>query len=101
MATTEKLDPRAALAKMEAEETAARAAADKLEADNEKKRKELLASLKEADLADVLEKIKLHGFTATDLRTALKKKGVRKATPRKSTARKTTARKSTPRKKTA
>ena len=33
MATTEKLDPRAALAKMEAEETAARAAADKLEAD--------------------------------------------------------------------
>jgi hypothetical protein len=101
MATTEKLDPRAALAKMEAEETAARAAADKLEADNEKKRKELLASLKEADLADVLEKIKLHGFTATDLRTALKKKGARKATPRKSTARKTTARKSTPRKKTA
>jgi hypothetical protein len=101
MATTEKLDPRAALAKMEAEETAARAAADKLEADNEKKRKELLASLKEADLADVLEKIKLHGFTATDLRTALKKKGARKATPRKSTARKTTARKSTPRKKAA
>lgn len=101
MATTEKLDPRAALAKMEAEETAARAAADKLEADNEKKRKELLASLKEADLADVLEKIKLHGFTATDLRTALKKKGARKATPRKSTARKTAARKSTPRKKAA
>jgi hypothetical protein len=101
MATTEKLDPRAALAKMEAEETAARAAADKLEADNEKKRKELLASLKEADLADVLEKIKLHGFTATDLRTALKKKGARKTTPRKSTARKTTARKSTPRKKAA
>jgi hypothetical protein len=76
-------------------------ASDKLEADNEKKRKELLASLKEADLADVLEKIKLHGFTATDLRTALKKKGARKATPRKSTARKTTARKSTPRKKAA
>ena len=98
---TEKIDPRAALAKMEAEETAARAAADKLEADNEKKRKELLASLKEADLADVLEKIKLHGFTATDLRTVLKKKGVRKATPRKSTARKTTARKTTPRKKAA
>ena len=98
---TEKIDPRAALAKMEAEETAARAAADKLEADNEKKRKELLASLKEADLADVLEKIKLHGFTATDLRTALKKKGARKTTPRKSTARKTAARKSTPRKKAA
>jgi Mg/Co/Ni transporter MgtE len=101
MATTEKIDPRAALAKMEAEEKAARDAADKLEADNEKKRKELLASLKEADLADVLEKIKLHGFTATDLRTALKKKGAKKATPRKSAPRKTTARKSTPRKKTA
>jgi hypothetical protein len=101
MATTEKLDPRAALAKMEAEETAARAAADKLEADNEKKRKELLASLKEADLADVLEKIKLHGFTATDLRGALKTKGAKKATPRKSSPRKTAARKSTPRKKAA
>ena len=88
MATTDKIDPRAALAKMEAEETAARAAADKLAADNEKKRKELLDSLREADLADVIEKCKLHGFTATDLRTALKKKGARKATPRKSTARK-------------
>lgn len=33
---TEKIDPRAALAKMEAEETAARDAADKLRADNEK-----------------------------------------------------------------
>lgn len=98
---TEKLDPRAVLAKMEAEETAVREAADKLTQDNDKKRKELLNSLREADLADVLEKIKLHGFSATDLRTALKKKGVRKATPRKSTARKTTARKSTPRKKTA
>ncbi len=98
---TEKLDPRAALAKMEAEETAAREAAEKMAADNEKKRKELLDSLREADLADVIEKCKLHGFTATDLRTALKKKGAKKATPRKSTARKTAARKSTPRKKTA
>ena len=101
MATTDKIDPRAALAKMEAEEKAVREAAEKLTEENDKKRKELLASLKEADLADVLEKIKLHGFTATDLRTALKKKGARKATPRKSTARKTAARKSTPRKKTA
>ncbi len=99
--TTEKLDPRAALAKMEAEENAARAAAEKLAADNDKKRKDLLDSLREADLADVLEKIKLHGFTATDLRTALKKKGVRKATPRKSAPRKNAARKSTPRKKAA
>ena len=90
---TEKLDPRAALAKMEAEEKAVREAADKLMADNDKKRKEFLNSMREADLADVLEKVKMHGFTATDLRTALKKKGVRKATPRKSTARKTTPRK--------
>lgn len=99
--TTEKLDPRAALAKMDAEETVVREAADKLMQDNDKKRKELLTSLREADLVDVLEKIKLHGFGTTDLRTALKKKGARKATPRKSTARKTTARKSTPRKKAA
>ncbi len=98
---TEKIDPRAALAKMEAEETAAREAAEKLATENEKKRKELLDSLREADLADVLEKVKLHGFTATDLRGALKTKGAKKSTPRKSTARKTTARKSTPRKKAA
>lgn len=98
---TEKIDPRAALAKMEAEETAAREAAEKLATENEKKRKELLESLREADLADVLEKVKLHGFTATDLRGALKTKGAKKSTPRKSTARKTAARKSTPRKKAA
>lgn len=99
--TIEKIDPRAALAKMEAEEKAVREAADKLTEENDKKRKELLNSLREADLADVLEKVKLHGFTATDLRGALKTKGARKATPRKSTARKTAARKSTPRKKAA
>ena len=101
MATTEKLDPRAALAKMEAEEKAVREAADKLTQENDKKRKELLDSLREADLADVREKCKLHGFNATDLRGYLKVKGAKKATPRKSTARKTTARKSTPRKKAA
>jgi len=99
MATTEKIDPRAALAKMEAEEKAVREAADKLTEENDKKRKELLNSLREADLADVLEKVKLHGFTATDLRGALKTKGAKKATPRKSTARKTTARKTSTRKK--
>ena len=98
---TEKLDPRAALAKMEAEEKAVREAADKLTEENDKKRKELLNSLREADLADVLEKVKLHGFTATDLRGVLKTKGARKATPRKSAPRKSTARKSTPRKKAA
>jgi len=98
---TEKLDPRAALAKMEAEEKAVREAADKLTEENDKKRKELLNSLREADLADVLEKVKLHGFTATDLRGALKTKGAKKATPRKSSPRKTTARKTSTRKKPA
>jgi hypothetical protein len=49
----------------------------------------------------VLKKLKMHGFNATDLRTALKEMGAKKATPRKSAARKTTARKSTPRKKAA
>ena len=99
MATTEKLDPRAALAKMEAEEKAVCEAAYKLTEENDKKRKELLNSLREADLADVLEKVKLHGFTATDLRGALKTKGAKKATPRKSTARKSTPRKTSTRKK--
>jgi hypothetical protein len=98
---TEKLDPRAALAKMEAEETAARAAADKLAEENAAKRKELLESLREDDLKDVRKKCELHGFTATDLRGALKTKGAKKATPRKSTARKTTARKTSTRKKPA
>jgi len=101
MATTEKIDPRAALAKMEAEEKAARDAADKLEADNEKKRKELLESLRAADLADVISKCELHGFTLTDVKKGLRTKGVKKSTPRKSTARKTAARKTTPRKKAA
>jgi (p)ppGpp synthase/HD superfamily hydrolase len=73
----------------------------KLAEENAKKKEELLAKLCAADLEDVLAKVKMHGFTATDLRTALKKKGARKTTPRKSTARKTTARKSTPRKKAA
>ena len=97
---TEQLDPRAMLAKMEAEEKSAREKADKLAEENAKKKEELLAKLRAADLADVLEKVKLHGFTATDLRGALKTKGARKATPRKSTTRKNAARKSTPRKKT-
>lgn len=101
MATTEKLDPRAALAKMEAEETAARAAADKLAEENAAKRKELLEKLRADDLADVLAKCELHGFTLTDVKKSLRTKGAKKATPRKSTARKTAARKSTPRKKTA
>jgi len=98
---TEKLDPRAALAKMEAEEKAVREAADKLIADNDKKRKEFLDSIREEDLAIVITKCELHGFTLTDVKKGLRTKGAKKATPRKSTPRKTTARKSTPRKKAA
>lgn len=86
-------DPRAALAKMDAEEKAVREAADKLMQENEKKRKELLDSLRAADLADVIEKCKLHGFTATDVKAGLKTKAARKTTARKTPARKTAARK--------
>lgn len=90
---TDTQDPRELLAKMEAEEKAAREKADKLAEENDKKRKELLDKLREADLADVIAKCKLHGFTATDLRGALKTKGGgRKTAARKSTGRKTTGR---------
>lgn len=93
---TEKIDPRAELAKMEAEEAAANEAAAKLTEKNEVKRKELKDSMRAADLADVREKCKLHSFTASDLRTFLKVKGAaKKATPRKSTTRKAAAKKRT------
>lgn len=98
---TDTQDPRAALAKMEAEEKAARDAAEKLAADNDKKRKELLDSLRAADLADVIAKCELHGFTLTDVKKGLRTKGAKKVTPRKSAPRKNAARKSTPRKKAA
>jgi len=88
---TDKEDPRATLARMEAEEKIAREKADTLASDNAKKREELLAQLRADDLADVIAKCKMHGFSATDLRGALKVKGARKATPRKSAPRKTTA----------
>jgi hypothetical protein len=88
-------DPRAALAKMDAEEKAVREAADKLMQENEKKRKELLDGLRAADLADVIEKCKLHGFTATDLKTGLKTKAARKTAARKTPARKNASRKKT------
>lgn len=92
---TEKLDPHAALAKMAAEEAAANEAAAKLAEANAVKRTELLAALRDADLADVRAKCKLHGFTASDLRTYLKVKGAaKKATPRKSAPRKTSTRRS-------
>lgn len=89
---TEQIDARQLLAKMEAEEQAAREKAEKLAAENAKKKEEILAKLRAADLADVIAKCKLHGFTATDLRGALKTKGAKKSTPRKSTARKSTGR---------
>jgi hypothetical protein len=91
---TEKLDPRAALAKMEAEETAANEAATKLVASNATKKKELLEMLRPTDLADVKEKCLLHGFSVTELRGVLKKRGAGSkstATPRKSTPRKTSS----------
>jgi hypothetical protein len=92
---TEKLDPHAALAKMAAEEAAANEAAAKLAEANAAKRVEILAGLRDAELADVREKCKLHGFSASDLRGALKVKGAKKATatPRKSVGRKTAAKK--------
>jgi len=52
-----------------------------------------LAKLREDDLKDVLAKVKLHGFTVTDLRSSLKKKGAaRKTTATKRATRKTTTR---------
>lgn len=96
---TEQLDARQQLAKMEAEVKAAQDKAKKAEEDFEEKSKELKAKLREADLADVLAKIELHGFTLTDVKKSLRTKGAKKATPRKSTARKTTARKTSTRKK--
>jgi hypothetical protein len=83
---TEQLDARTLLAKMEAEEKAARDKADQLVAENAKKRKELLEQLRKADLEDVKAKCKLHGFTASDLRGVLKTRGggASKSTPRKS-----------------
>ena len=92
--TTENQDPRALLAKMQAEEEAAAAKVAELAQTNESKRKALLEQLREADLKDVREKCQLHGFTATDLRSALKSKGLRKTAVRKSTPRKTTRKKS-------
>jgi hypothetical protein len=98
---TEKLDLDVELAKIEAEVTSARDKADALEKSSETRKKELLAKLREPDLETVRALCERHGFTATDLRGALKTKGAKKSTPRKSTARKTTARKTSTRKKPA
>jgi hypothetical protein len=91
--STDNQDPRALLAKMQAEEDAAAAKVAELTQTNEAKRKALLEQLREADLKDVREKCELHGFTATDLRGVLKTKGTRKTAPRKTAARKTSRKK--------
>ncbi len=84
-------DARSLLAKMEAEENAAVAKVAQIKEDNDKKRKELLGKLRDADLEDVKAKCKLHGFTATELRGFLKTKGGgRKSAATKSVGRKGT-----------
>ena len=84
---TDATNARDLIAKMEAELQAARDKAEKLEADHAEKKQELLKQLRDADLADVIAKCKLHGFSATDLRGALKVKGGgRKPAARKSPA---------------
>lgn len=94
MSTEESPNPRELLAKMEAEEQAARKKADELEQQNKERKEALLKKLREEDLADVIAKCKMHGFTATDLRGALKTKGVSaKSTPRKSSSKSRSARK--------
>lgn len=90
---TDTQDPREQLAKLDAELKAAQDKAKKAQEEFDAKSKEILAKLREDDLADVIAKCKLHGFTATDLRGALKTKGGgRKTAARKSTARKSTGR---------
>ena len=92
MTAPEKEDPRALLAKMEAEHNAAQEKAKKAEEEYETKSKELLSKLRADDLADVIAKCQMHGFTLTDVKKGLKTKGARKATPRKSATRKSTVR---------
>lgn len=94
MTEQQPLDARAQLAKMEAEMEAARKKAEDLEVANKAKRDALLKQLRESDLADVIAKCKMHSFTPTDLRGALKTKGAStKSTPRKSTKSRSSTRK--------
>ena len=84
---TDTLDPRDLLAKMDAEQQAAEEKAKRLAEENAAKRKELLDQLRVADLEDVKDKIKLHGFTATDLKSVLKTRAsAKKTTTRRRTA---------------
>lgn len=91
--TKETKDPRELLAKMDAEEAAARETANRLVAANAKAREEILTKIRKEDLEDVRKKCELHGFTATDLRGTLKIK--RRRVAGTSRARKTSG---TPRK---
>ena len=93
---TEKLDPRAVIAKMDADEKELADALAAIQNENEAKRKEMLEELRADDLADVKEKCKMHGFTASDLRGVLKAKGARKTVAAKSTGRKPAAKKRVP-----
>ena len=84
---TEATNARDLIAKMEAEEKSAREKAERIAEENASKKQELLKQLRDDDLADVRAKCELHGFTATDLRGALKVKGGgRKPAARKSPA---------------
>lgn len=85
-------DARALLAKMDAEQKAAEEAAEKIRVENEARRKQLLEQLRSDDLKTVRAMCEMHGFTATDLRGALKTKGggSKKTAPRKSATRSTT-----------
>ena len=92
--TSEQQDPRALLAKMEAEEAAAREKAEQLEEKNKEIRKALLEKVRDEDLKIVRDKCALHGFTPADLRGVLKTKGVSaKSTTRKSTSKSRSTRK--------
>lgn len=94
MENTQPQDPRDLLAKMEAEEAAAREKAQQLEEKNKEIRKALLEKVRDEDLKIVRDKCALHSFTATDLRGVLKTKGVSaKSTTRKSTSKSRSTRK--------
>lgn len=92
--TTDKIDARAELARMDAEELAAQQAAAKLAETNAAKRAALLAQTREEDLKEVRAKCALHGFSQGELRGVLKKRAANKKTgtePRKSRAARKTA----------
>jgi hypothetical protein len=79
---------------MSAEEEELRKKAEQVAKDNAEKRKELLEQLRAADLADVKEKCKLHGFTASELRGYIKTRGAKgKTTGSKTVVRRSSAKK--------